>query len=85
MRYFLSAVFILTFASCSYTPYVNTFGGKNATRFNKSSMKKGKACTFLGFGDRTVSKAAQNGDIENIVLVEESRCISKQCTIVYGK
>jgi hypothetical protein len=67
------------FSACTITP-VATVTPINLT----GKEKTGTACRFLGLGDGSVNKAAENGKIKTVKVVNQSLLPLTVCTEVVG-
>lgn len=77
----LVSLLALTVQSCTVTP--NYLNGVNTVELT-GNEKTGTACGILIFGNTSVSKAAKNGGIKNIKLVNQSMYPLVHCTEVVG-
>ena len=67
--------------SCTVTP--NYLNGVNTVELT-GNEKTGTVCRFLGIGNGSVNKAAQNGGIKSVKVVNQSIYPLTICTQVVG-
>ena len=75
----LIALAATVFSACTITP-VTTVTPINLT----GKEKTGTACRFLGLGDGSVNKAAVNGNIKTVKVVNQALYPLTLCTEVVG-
>ncbi len=83
MKRVISCLSLLFIISCSYTPNYNSLTNLSNITFT-GTEKSGKACLIIGFGEATVSRAAKNGNISKIKLIETEMYPFVNCTRVIG-
>ncbi|MFT4967476.1 MAG: hypothetical protein ACI9CD_000483 [Candidatus Deianiraeaceae bacterium] len=75
------ALIAITAQACTITP--NYLNGVSTIELT-GNEKTGKACRFLGLGNSSVSKAAKNGKITKIKVVNKQLLPLVICTEVFG-